>query len=197
MRLLAIALLTSLLFLACDKGQEKPAAPDSAEMSLFEEVRARTVNNPRDPEAWYHLADLYERSEMYREEVDALNKVIALEPERGFTYMRLGAAYSRLGRHQDAVKNYVIAKKYLPGNAVLHNNLAVAYGKLGKTDEEIASLQRAISLRPNYATARYNLGMVYLKWGKREPALKQYYELRKFDEGMARALKKEIDAKGK
>lgn len=197
MRPLYIALITSLLFLACSKGQEKPAPPESSEKSLFEEVREQTVKNPRDPEAWYHLADLYERSEMYREEVDALNKVIALQPERGFTYMRLGNAYSRLGQHQDAIKNYVIAKKYLPANAVLHNNLAVVYGKVGKTDEQIASFQRAISLRPNYATARYNLGMVYLKLGKREDALKQLHELQKFDEGIAQALKKEIDAKGK
>jgi tetratricopeptide (TPR) repeat protein len=197
MRPLYIALITSLLFLACSKGQERATAPVSSEKSLFEEVREQTVKNPRDPEAWYHLADLYERSEMYREEVDALNKVIALEPERGFTYMRLGTAYSRLGQYQDAIKNYVIAKKFLPANALLYNNLAVAYGKAGRREEEIASLQQAISLRPNYATARYNLGMVYLKLGKREPALKQFHELQKFDEGIAQALKKEIDAKGK
>jgi tetratricopeptide (TPR) repeat protein len=90
-----------------------------------------------------------------------------------------------------------MAKKYLPKNPVLYNNLAVAYGKIGKTDDEIRELEKAISIRPRYATARYNLGIVFMKKGKRDLALHQYEELKKFDEVIANALKKEIDAKGK
>ncbi len=197
MKGLFVFCMTTLLLLSCSKEPEKTAEPVSTEKSLFEEVKEQTIKNPKDVEAWYHLADLYERSEMYREEADALQKAIAINPGKRSAYARLGTTYNRLGQYQEAVKNFEIAIKYSPKNALLFNNLAVSYGKIGKTREEIAALEKAISLRPRYSTARYNLGMALLKQGKLELALKQYNELKKFDEGVAASLKKEIDAKRK
>jgi tetratricopeptide (TPR) repeat protein len=197
MKGLFVLCMTTLLLLSCSKEPEKTAEPVSTEKSLFEEIKEQTVKNPKDAEAWYSLADLYERSEMYREEVDALRHVIAIKPDKGYAYMKLGTAYNRLGEYQDAIKQFTSAKKFLPKDPVLYNNLAVAYGKTGKTDDEIRALEKAISIRPRYATARYNLGIVFLKEGKRDLALHQYDELKKFDEAIANALKKEIDAKGK
>ena len=192
-----IVFVTSFLLLACPGEKEKTAEPVNTEKSLFEELKGLTVKNPNDAEAWYHLADLYERSGMYREEVDALKHVIAIDPDRGYAYMKLGSAYNRLGEYQNAVKQYSAAKKYLPKDPMLYNNLAVAYGKVGKTDDEIANLEKAISIRPHYATARYNLGIAFLRKGNRELALRQYHELTKLDEATAQSLKKEIGAKGK
>jgi len=130
MSLLIMTVMTSLLFMACGKEPEKTTEQEPvAEKILFEEVKTQAINNPKDTEAWSHLADLYERSAMYREEAEALQKVIAL--------------------------------------------------------------------RPRYAAARYNLGIALLKKGKRSEALIQYHELDTFDAGVAKALKKEIDGKGK
>ena len=133
--------------------------------------------------------------DVHREEVDALKKFVSLKADNGSAYLKLGSAYSRLGQYEDAVKNLDIAKKYFPKNPLLYNNLGVAYGKIGKTNDEIQALQKAISLRPRYTTARYNLAMSFLRQGRRDQALKQYDEIRKFDEGAASALKKEIDSK--
>ncbi len=197
MRPLFILIVSMLLLLSCSKAPEKSQEPASAEKSLFEEVKEQTIKNPRDAEAWYHLADLYENAQMHQEEAAALQKVIEIDPGKGYAYMKLGNAYNRLGRHQDAVTSFRTALKHFPKNPVLYNNLAVSYGKIGKTDEEIALLEKAISLRPHYATARHNLGITMLKMGKRGEALKQYHELSKFDTVVASSLKKEIDAKEK
>jgi tetratricopeptide (TPR) repeat protein len=198
MRLLIMLALTSLLFAACSKEPEKTAEQEPiAEKSLFAEVKDQTIKNPRDAEAWSHLADLYERSEMYREEAEALQKIIAIDPQRGYASLKLGNTYNRLGQYQDAIKSYTRAIAFFPKNPVLFNNLAISYGKAGKSDDEIKALQKAIALRPRYATARYNLGMALLKKGKRAEALMQYHELEAFDSGVAAALKKEIDGKGK
>src|SRR5512143_993126 len=197
MKPVLIALMTPLLLFACTGEKEKTAEPVSTEKGIFEELKEQTVKDPKDADAWYHLADLYERAVMYREELDALQHVIAIIADRGYTYRKLGNTYSRLGEYQDAIKQYTSAKKYIPKDPVLYNNLAVAYGKIGKPDDEIRELEKAISIRPRYSTARYNLGMAFLRRGKREMALRQYDELKKFDEGIANALKKEIDAKGK
>ncbi len=198
MRLLIVAVVTSLMVTACGKEPEKTTKQEMVtEQTLYEEVKTQTIKNPRDAEAWSHLADLYERSAMYREEADALQKVIAIDPQRGYAFLKLGNAYSRLGQYQEAVKSYTRALKFFQKNPVLYNNLAIAYGKTGKTDDEITALQKAIALRPRYATARYNLGIALLKKGRRSEALIQYHEIDKFDANVAAALKKEIDGKGK
>lgn len=195
--LFVILFMTSFLFVSCADKKEQATPPVSTEKNLFEELRDQTARNPKDAEAWYHLSDLYQRSEMYREEADALQKIIAIDPQRGYAYVRLGNAYNRLGQSQEAIKSYTTAIKFFPKNPVLYNNLAIAYGKLDKTDDEVLTLKKAISLRPRYATARYNLGIALLKKGKRSEALTQYHELDTFDAGVATALKKEIDRKGK
>jgi tetratricopeptide (TPR) repeat protein len=182
-----------LMLLSCSREPEKSQEPASAEKSLFEEVKEQTIKNPKDADAWYHLANLYENAQMHQEEMTALQKVIEIDPAKGYAYVKLGNAYNRLGRPQDAVTSFKTALKYFPKDPVLYNNLAVSYGKLGKTDEEIAFLEKAIALRPHYATARHNLGMTMLKIGKRGEALKQYHELNKFDTVVASSLKKEID----
>ena len=195
MKVLSAVMMAIVFILSCSRGEQEARPTISNEQSIFEGLKERIAKDPNDAEAWYHLADLYERSELFRDEVDALKKVVAIQPKRGYAYVRLGNAYNRLGQHEDAARNFVIALKYQPKNPLIYNNLAVSYGKIGKMNEEIAALEKAIALRPKYATARYNLGIALLKKGDRQGALKQHQELKKFDEGTASSLKKEIDAK--
>ncbi len=199
MKIPSLLFMTFLLLVSCseEKATTSTTAPDSGEKNIFEEVKEQTVRNPNDAKAWYHLADLYERSEVYQEEIAALKKVTALDPKNGNAYSKMGNAYNRLGQYEEAVKNFKMAIKIYPKNPVLYNNLAFSYGKLNKTDMEITTLDQAMSLRPRYATARYNLGIAMLKKGRKDMAQKQYQELLKFDEGAAQSLKKEIEAKRK
>jgi tetratricopeptide (TPR) repeat protein len=191
-------ILLSALLAACSRDNERAPVQVAPQKSQIQVLREQVAGNPRDANAWFHLADLYGRSQMYDEQVDALKKVIALKPkEIGYAYEQLGTAYNRLGRYKDAVGAFLKAGKHSPKNPVIFNNLAASYGMVGKTDKQIAALRKALSLRPHYATAHYNLGMVMLKKGRRAAALKQYEELEKFDEGTAELLKKEIDARGK
>ncbi len=197
MRWLILILVPSLILFSCSREKEVAGPPPAAEKTIFEEVKEQTIKNPRDAEAWFHLGDLYDRSDMYKEAAEAFSKALEIDPSKGYTYVKLGTAYNRLQRYQDAVRQFVKGKKYLPKYPLLYNNLGVAYGRLGKTGEEIASLQKAISLNPHYSSARYNLGMAYLRQGKRELAQKQYQELLGIDVTAAQSLKKELDAKGK
>ncbi len=184
--------------LAAGCSDEREQQGSRAGQTLIEtnplaEVKAEVAKDPKNADAWYHLADLYERGGMYQEETDALLNVISIDPARGAAYLKLGTAYDRLGRYADAIGQYKKAAKYSPRNPVVYNNLAFAYGKTGKTDEQVAALKQAIALRPSYATARYNLGIVYLRLKKKDLALQQYAALKNIDETMANSLKKEID----
>ncbi len=185
-----------LLIAACsaDPEPQRPTPPAAMEKNLFQELKERTASDPRNTDAWFHLADLYEREGLFKEEADALLKVVALDPKNGYAHMKLGNAYGRLGLHEKAIASYRRAAPLIPGNPVLYNNLAVALGRTGRNDEEIMALKKAIALRPRYATARFNLGMVFLKKGDRALALEQYRELDRFDANTAASLKKEIES---
>lgn len=196
MKKLLVIAAVSMIVASCS-SERKGTVPAVAEKTDFETLTERITADPRDVEAWYRLADLYNRSGMYGKEADALTKVIALKPDMGYAYMELAAAYNRLGQYHDAIENLKKARKYFSKNPALYNNLAVTFGKLGNVDEEIALLKKAISMRPRYGTARYNLGVVSLRRGERSEAFRQYEELKKFDDAAAAALKSEIDKDSK
>jgi tetratricopeptide (TPR) repeat protein len=195
MKRLSLVPVAFFLLFSCSNEPERSAAPVSTEKSMLDELKDQTAKNPKDVEAWVHIADIYDRDAQYQDEIAALKKVITIAPDRKTVYLNLANTYSRLGQYHDAVVNYQIAIRSFPKNPVLHNNLAVAYGKSGDADNEIAALQKAIALRPRYSTARFNLGIALLKKGNKDLAMKQYDELKKFDEGAAASLKKEIDTK--
>jgi len=186
----------TLLLLSCKKKDERQPGqafnPYTTE-SVYSEIKKKIQENPKDPELWYHLADLYERNGQYRDEVEALKRVVELRPDKGYAYLKMGTAYNQLGHHKEAIDALKKAIKYMPDYAVAYNNLAIAYGKLGLVDDEIASLKIAIKLRPRYAIARYNLGIAYMKKGDKNRAMQEYERLREIDQGAAESLIKEIE----
>lgn len=160
--------------------------------SIFEEVKKNLEKDPKNIDELYHLADLYERSDMYNEAIDVYTRIVAIKPDAGYAFFKKGTILSRINRYDEAIISLRRAVKLMPENAVAYNNLAVAYGKAGNLNEEISNLKKALKLRPNYATARYNLGIAYLKKGEKGLAMKEYNILKTLDEGVANNLLKEI-----
>ena len=197
--LIIVALFMVLLPLSSCGKEEKPSGKASVQSlstyssdSAFVEVKKKLQENPKDADAWYHLADLYDRNAQYTEAIDAYKKVLELKPTMGYAYLKMGTAYDRLNQPEEAVKVLKKATQRMPGFAVGYNNLGVAYGKLGKLSDEVTALQKAIKLRPTYTAARFNLGMTYLKMKNKKGAMQEYESLKKFDDGAAEALQKEI-----
>jgi len=184
---------------SCKKEEPRKNAPTEQALSSYagesvlQEVTKKLKENPNDVEALYHLAYLYDQDEQYVEAIETYKKVVALKPDMGYAYVKMGTAYDRINQPGEAVNAFKKAVTYMPGNAVVFNNLGVAYGKLGKFNDEISALRKAIKLRPNYTSARYNLGMTYLKLGDKKAALKEYEALKTFDESAGEGLLKEIN----
>ena len=191
---IALLLLPPLVF-SCSRDAGNPATPVVEQKNDVQLLREQIQDNPQDTEALVHLAELYDRAGLFKEEIDTLRKVVAIKPDMGYAYFKMGTACNRVEQYQDAVINFTQALQRIHNQPMIYNNLAFSYGKLGKTDQEIGALKKAIAMRPGYNIARFNLGMAYLKAGQREEALRQYVVLKDRDEGYAIALKKEIDAK--
>jgi len=196
---MAVMLLLPLL-ISCKKSAEHsektsgPAVNPYSNESTFDEVKRKLQEKPNDVDLLYHLADLYDRNSQYKEAIDAYKNVLKVKPDMGYAYFKMGTMYDRMNNPSEAVKTFKEAEKYMPKNPVLYNNMGVAYGKLGKYAEEVEAMKKAIRLRPNYTAARYNLGMTYLKMKNKKAATKEYESLKKFDEGAAANLLKEIES---
>ena len=203
-RLLPLGMLLCFsLLLSCHGPEEEkkqtPAATTATitneytNESVFESALRKAQANPDNAAALYHLADLYYRDGRYEEAQETFRKVVALDPENGYAYMKLGTSLSQLNRPQEAIEAHLKAAEHL-ANPMVYNNLAIAYGKAGMLDEEIKALKDALALRPKFAIARFNLGICYLAKNDREAAMGQYEELKKFDITMANNLLKRINS---
>ena len=192
--LIMVLVLTPLVF-SCSRDANKPATPVAEQKNDIQLLREKIQNNPQDAEALYQLAELYERANLFQEEIDTLRKVVAIKPAMGYAWFKMGTACNRVEQYQEAVANFMKATKLIQNQPMLYNNLAFSYGKLGKTDLQIAALKKAIAIRSSYNIARFNLGMAYVKTGQQKEALQQYAVLKDRDEGIALELKKAIDSK--
>jgi tetratricopeptide (TPR) repeat protein len=98
---------------------------------------------------------------------------------RGWPYMRslgrkemvavylksLGAAYSRKGREDHALRLYREAADFYPGLPDVYFNAGVSFQKKGMLDEAIAQYRRALHFDPDLAVARDNMGVALAKKG--------------------------------
>ena len=98
---------------------------------------------------------------------------------RGWPYMRslgrkemiavylksLGAAYSRKGREDHALRLYREAAGFYPGLPDVYFNAGVSFQKKGMLDEAIAQYRRALDFDPDLAVARDNIGVALAKKG--------------------------------
>jgi tetratricopeptide (TPR) repeat protein len=189
----AIALAALLLAGAACTEQKPPPPPAAPVKGDFELLLEKGQRDPGDAATWYHIADLYERSQQYGREVDALGKVLAAKPDMGYASFKLANAYNRLGKREEAIAAFLRADKTWPNSPVLFNNLGWTYGQVGRTKDQVAALRRAVQLRPRYATARRNLAVVLLKQGDRAGAEEQYRAIKEFDEDTAAELRHVIE----
>jgi len=94
---------------------------------------------------------MYERIREYRQAIEALESVEPPDSDAdgeapGVAHFFLGNAFYRLGRLDDAVREWNTCMELSPRFPYAFNNLAIAYWKLGRTDDALRFLDRAESL---------------------------------------------------
>ena len=93
----------------------------------------------------------------------------------------LGAALSRRGMDEDALKLYRHAALFSPGLPDVYYNAGVSYQKLGKTDEAVAHYRKALALDPDMACAYGNLGSTLCSSGRTEEGIREFLKALEID----------------
>ena len=90
-----------------------------------------------------------------------LNEVIAIAPQQAAPHTNLGIVYRRMGRLDDAVREYETAIRLNPGDAEAYHDLGLAHRTRGAFAEAERAYRRALELRPTQVDTHYNLGILY------------------------------------
>jgi tetratricopeptide (TPR) repeat protein len=86
----------------------------------------------------------------------------------------LGAALSRRGLEEDALRLYRQAALFSPGLPDVYYNAGVSYQKLGRNDEAVDQYRKALALDPQMSIARGNLGATLCSCGKLEDGIQEF-----------------------
>ena len=86
-----------------------------------------------------------------------IRRAMALKPGFAPHHNSLGLAYRRLGRLENAVREYEAAAALRPGSAEIHSNLATTLLDLGRLEAAVAQYRLAAAQAPGNADVWYNL----------------------------------------
>jgi tetratricopeptide (TPR) repeat protein len=129
-------------------------------------AEAVTASGPEDPAA------VFARARELLEGGDAEGAAAAFEAmlSRGIDHpavrSNLGAAYSRLGRYDEAVEQHRRALELSRGNPAVRQNLAIALSKAGRIPEAAEEARRVVEAQPDNRGALLLLADCYLRMGE-------------------------------
>lgn len=114
------------------------------------------------------------RPQSPQEELEALDRAIALKPDCAEAYFRRGDVLQDLGRMQDALASYDQAVTFKNDYAAAYCNRGNVLKDLKRFEQALENYDHAIALQPDLAAAHHNRGIVLQKLDRLEEALASY-----------------------
>jgi Flp pilus assembly protein TadD len=148
----------SLLAVAYDRKGLHDRAEDSYR-------RAIDVND-RDPQALNNLGYSLYLSGNYRAAVDRLKKAARLAPDDARVLNNLALAQVRLGKYDDAYRNFARAEGEFNG----HANVAALLIRSGREEKAVEHLEAARRLQPDSQNVLRQLAEIYERTGRGDKA---------------------------
>ena len=122
--------------------------------------------NENDPQALNNLGYSLYLSGNYRAAVDRLKRAARLAPSDARILNNLALAQVRLGKYDDAYRNFARADGEFNG----HTNVAALLIRLGRDDKAIQHLEAARRIQPDSQNVLRQLAELYERGGDREKA---------------------------
>jgi type IV pilus assembly protein PilF len=154
----------SLLAVAYDRKGLKDRARESFERAADDSHDAQTLNNVG---FW-----LYENGN-YRAAVEKLKRAAKYAPTDERILNNLALAQVRLGKFDDAYRNFARARGDYEG----HLNTAALAERMGRDSEAVAHYEAARKIQPNSEVALRRLAELYDRTGQRDNATRARQEL--------------------
>lgn len=111
-----------------------------------QEFQAELVNDPNHVQSSLYLADTKLQMNQPADAEPMLRKVVQSDPSLALAHLDLGIIATDAGRHEDALRELVLAEKLMPNDVNVHWRLARLYRDMGKKDEAKVEFDKASTL---------------------------------------------------
>lgn len=122
----------------------------------------------------FFSAALMKRNAAWKDEVSLWSDAKKKSPNLVRPLNNLGEAYDKLGRYEEAIREFKAALRLRPTYVFGLNNLGNIYGKQKKYAEAAEYFRKALAVKPSYAPANYNLAKALHVMGKAKEAVPYY-----------------------
>ncbi len=130
----------------------------------------------------------YDKSNMYKDAVEAYRLAIGIKPDYAEAYVNLGLDYYRLGRYSDAADAYEQAIKIKPDTPSAYSKLGAAFIILGKYSMALDAFRRSLKIDPKNSETHFDLGVASIIAGDKNGAIEEYIILKELDKNRADKL---------
>ena len=123
------------------RALEAEARFDRAQTEYIEAIKL----NPRFPEAYNHLGNLYFRFEKYAHAIQVFKNAIENNPDEPTNHNDLGLVYSQQKRYDEAIRQFAAALKLKRGYVGAMFNLGMAYAHNDNPEKAVEYLEQYLS----------------------------------------------------
>ncbi|XP_069483464.1 small glutamine-rich tetratricopeptide repeat-containing protein beta [Ambystoma mexicanum] len=103
------------------------------------------------------------KEENYSAAVDCYNQAVQLDPNNAVYYCNRAAAYSKLGKYIEAIRDCETAISIEPSYSKAYGRMGLALTAMNKYEQAITSYQKALDLEPENDSYKSNLKMAQQK----------------------------------
>lgn len=129
-----------LLALSARRPGPPPLSPLFASAEVVRELQQVATEQPRDPEWPARLGKVFHHERHYLSAIDALNTSLRLGGSERAVRETLAVAYSRIGRHDEALRELKRLSELAPDNAFLQLRMADEHSNLDQPEKARALL---------------------------------------------------------
>ena len=156
-------------------------------------IRRAIEIEPDNPRYHFRLGVVYDKGNQKQASIDAMRKVIELDPKHANALNYLGYTYADLGKNLDEAERLIKeALKHKPNDGYITDSLGWVYYKKGEFDKALKYLKKAVELVPDDPIMLEHMGDAYLKLNDRSNAMKYYRKSLKIKDKDKEALEEKI-----
>ncbi|UNC92440.1 tetratricopeptide repeat protein [Candidatus Contubernalis alkaliaceticus] len=171
--------------LTFENEEDKISNPGTTTRNVFQNMDENVFMSIDDLETtrFFRRGIGYFDLSMMNEAVEEFKNVIIREPNFMAGHFYLGMAYSELGNHEEALKefNLILALNQNPKfKAVTHNCRGNIYAEQGRYEEALQEFENTLKLDNNFVDVYFNLGATCYNMNKFEESIEHFKNALKY-----------------
>lgn len=139
-------------------------------------IEDAVADDPENPSLYNYFGQLGLLTGRLGKAEWALQEALRLDPHFTDAHNNLGAVYDRLGRKQDAEREFLACLKdpSYPTPEKVYLNLGILYRSEERLQEAITMFRKAVGIDPKYYQGHYELALTLEAVGRLEEAVREF-----------------------